>query len=64
MLAAHSAVHGLESIQALMVALSVLIVIFWRAVLKITLIVAAILALLLTTSGALAILWNLHHLIK
>ena len=47
-----------------MVAISVLIVIFWRAVLKITLIVAAILALLLTTSGALAILWNLHHLIK
>lgn len=64
MLAAHIAAHGLESVQALIVAISVLIVIFWRIVLKMLLIVSLIVMLLLTTSGAAVLLQHLHHLIK
>lgn len=64
MLAAHSAGHGLESVQALIVAICILAVIFWRPVLKVLLAVAAIAALLVTTSGALVVLRDLLHLIK
>jgi hypothetical protein len=64
MLAAHIAAHGLESIQALIVAISVLIVIFWRIALKMLLIVILVATLLLTTAAAAALLQHLHHLIK
>ncbi len=64
MLAAHIGGHGLESIQALIVAVCVLIVVFWRIALTILLAVAAILMLLMITSGAAVLLQNLLHLIK
>jgi hypothetical protein len=64
MLATHIAAHGLESIQALIVAISVLIVIFWRIALKVLLIVILVATLLLATSGTVALLQHLHHLIR
>jgi len=64
MLAANSIAHGLESIQALIVAICVLMITFWRTALKVLLAVAAILMLLLITSGAAIPLQELHHLIK
>jgi len=64
MLAAHIAGHGLESIQALIVAVCVLIVVFWRIALAILLTVTAIVTLLIITSGAAVLMQHLLHLIK
>ena len=64
MLAAHMAGHGLESIQALIVAVCVLIVVFWRIALTMLLAVVAILMLVMITSGAAVLLQDLLHLIK
>jgi hypothetical protein len=64
MLAAHTAGHGLESIQALIVAVCVLIVVFWRIALTMLLAVAAILMLVMITSGAAVLLQDLLHLVK
>jgi hypothetical protein len=51
----------LESIRILIVAFAVITVVFWRAVLRITLTVAAIVIVVLLTSGAVAFFQALHH---
>ena len=64
MLAAQSAAHDFSSIQLLLVIAVVLIVLFWKLVLKMIIIVLAIVMTILITSGAVALLGSLHHLIK
>lgn len=64
MLASQGASQGLESIQIIVVAFAVAAAIFWRAVLRIALTIAAILLVLLVTSGAIAIFEGIHHVIK
>src|ERR1022692_977232 len=50
----------LESIRILIVAFAVMTVVFWRAVLRITLTVAAIVIFVLLTSGAVAFFQAIH----
>ena len=64
MLAAQSSVHDIQSIQLLLVIAVVLSVIFWKLVLKMIIIVLTIVLTILITSGAVALLGSLHHLIK
>lgn len=64
MLAAQSSVHDIQSIQLLIVIAAVLTVIFWKLVLKMIIIVLAVVLTILITSGAVALLGSLHHLIK
>jgi hypothetical protein len=60
MLAAHSAVHGLQSIQVLIVAICVLVVVFWR----IALVIVAMLLLLFIASGVVGLSEAMLHLIR
>lgn len=64
MLALRGGSSGIESIQILTVLFAIISVIFWRSLLKILLMIAAMLLVVLITSGAIALLEGLHHLVK
>jgi hypothetical protein len=64
MLALQAVTHGVHSLQSLLIAISVLIAIFWKAVLKIFFILLVIATLITITLGATAVLLILAHLIK
>jgi hypothetical protein len=62
MYAPQGAPQELESIRIVIVLSAVMAVIFWRAVLRITLKVAAIVIVVLLTSGAVAFFQAIHHI--
>ena len=64
MLALQAAAHGAHSLEALLIALSVLAAIFWKAVLKIIFILLVIATFITITFGAAAVLTILAHVIK
>lgn len=64
MLALRGGSSGIDSIQILTVLFAIISVIFWRSLLKILLMIAAMLLVVLITSGAIALLEGLHHLVK
>ncbi len=55
-----AATHGIQSLQPLLIIFSVLAVLFWRAALKIILIILMIGILVSIVSGAAALLPMLH----
>jgi hypothetical protein len=64
MLALHSGATGTGHIEAVIVVIAVLAMIFWRDVLKILLMVGLLLFIILTASGAVAIIDVLQHVIR
>ena len=64
MLALQAATQGFHSLQALLIAVSVLIALFWRAALKIILFLLVIATLVTITLGAAAVLPLLAHVIR
>jgi hypothetical protein len=64
MLALHSGAPGTGHIEAVIVLIAIFVAIFWRDVLKILLIVALLLFIMLTATGAVAIIDVLQHAIK
>lgn len=64
MLALHSSSTGTGHIEAVMVVIAVLAMIFWRDVIKILLMVALLLFIILMASGAVVIIDVLQHVIK
>lgn len=64
MFAVHGVSHGIEALRVPIVIGAVLMVVFWRALLKIVIIVATILILYLISSGAVALLQGAQHVIK
>jgi hypothetical protein len=65
MLAVRStSVQSAESVRALIVLLAIILVINWRAVLKIAIFILAVAVLALLGTGAFALLHHAHHLIK
>jgi hypothetical protein len=64
MLALQAAAHGAHSVDALLIAISVLAVLFWKAALKIILILLVIATLITITFGAAAVLAILGHMIR
>jgi hypothetical protein len=61
MLAAHTAVQDITSIRLLLVIGVILFVLFWRIVIKLTIMVVLIVMIILITSGALAFIEGFHH---
>ena len=53
-----------ESVRTIIVAFAMISVIFWRALLRIIVMVAAIVMIILLTSGVLLIYQILHHLAR
>lgn len=64
MLALHSGATGTGNIEAVIVVISVLAMIFWRDVLKILLMVGLLLFIILMASGAVVIIDVLQHVIR
>ena len=64
MLALHSGATGTGHIEAVIVVIAVLAMIFWRDVLKILLMVGLLLVIVLLASGAVAIIDVLQHVIR
>lgn len=64
MLAAHGTSQGIESVRVLIVAFAILVVLFWRTMLRIMIMIALALVLTLITFGALSLLHGAHHVIK
>jgi hypothetical protein len=66
MLAAHGgSSQGIESIRVLIVFFAILVVVFWRTMLRIMIMMALALVLVLITYGALTLLHHsAHHMIK
>ena len=64
MLALHSGATGTGHIEAVIVVISVLAMIFWRDVLKILLMVGLLLFIILMASGAVVIIDVLQHVIR
>lgn len=64
MLALQAITPGLHSVQALLIAISVLIALFWRAALKIIFFLLVIATLVTITLGAATVLSLLAHVIK
>jgi hypothetical protein len=62
--AVQSSAHDIQSIQLLLVIAVVLIVMFWKLALKMIIIILGIVLTILITSGAVALLGDLHLLIK
>lgn len=60
MLAIQTAVHGTESLRPILIIVSVLAVLFWRAALKIIFMILLIGILISIVAGAAAILPMLH----
>ena len=64
MLALHSGATGTGQIEAVIVVISVLVMIFWRDVLKILLMVGLLLFIILMASGAVVIIDVLQHVVR
>ena len=64
MLALHSNAAGTGHIEAIIVAIAILIAIFWREAVKILLLVGLLLFIILIATGAVAILDVLLHVIR
>jgi hypothetical protein len=64
MLALHSGAIGTGHIEAVIVVISVLVMIFWRDVLKILLMVGLLLFIILMASGAVVIIDVLQHVVR
>jgi hypothetical protein len=64
MLALHSGATGAAHIEAVIIVIAVLALIFWRDVLKILLIVGLLLLIILMASGAVVIIDVLQHVIR
>ena len=64
MLALQAITQGFHSIHALLIAVSVLIALFWRVALKIIFLLLVIATLITITLGAAAVLPLLAHVIK
>lgn len=64
MLALHSGATGTGHIEAVIVVIAVLAMIFWRDLLKILLMVGLLLFIILMASGAVAIIDVLQHVIR
>lgn len=64
MLALQAVAHGAHSLEALLIALSVLAALFWKAVLKIVFILLVIATFITITFGAAAVLSILIQVIK
>jgi hypothetical protein len=64
MLALHSGATGTGHIEAVIVVISVLVMIFWRDVLKILLMVGLLLFIILMASGAVVIIDVLQHVVR
>ena len=64
MLALHSGATGTGHIEAVIVVISVLVMIFWRDVLKILLMVGLLLFIILLASGAVVIIDVLQHVVR
>jgi hypothetical protein len=64
MLALHSGATGTGHIEAVIVVISVLVMIFWRDVLKILLMVGLLLFVILMASGAVVIIDVLQHVVR
>ena len=64
MLALHSGATGTGHIEAVIVVISVLAMIFWRDALKILLMVGLLLFIILMASGAVVIIDVLQHIVR
>ena len=64
MLALQSGAPGIGHIEAVIVVIAILALIFWRDVIKILLMVALLLFIILIASGAVAVIDVLQHVIK
>lgn len=64
MLAIQAAVHGTQSLQPILIIISILAVLFWRAILKIILMFLLIGILISIVAGAAALMPMLQHVIK
>ena len=64
MLALHSGATGTGHIEAVIVVIAVLAMIFWRDVLKILLMVGLLLFIILMASGAVVIIDVLQHVVR
>ncbi|HEY3647704.1 MAG TPA: hypothetical protein VGL33_07010 [Streptosporangiaceae bacterium] len=64
MLALHSGATGTGHIEAVIVVIAVLAMIFWRDVLKILLMVGLLLVIILIVSGGVVIIDVLQHVIR
>jgi hypothetical protein len=64
MLALHSGATGIGHVEAIVVVIAILTAIFWREMVKILLMVALLLFIIFVTSGAVATLDVLLHVIK
>jgi len=64
MLALQSGAPGIGHIEAVIVVIAILAMIFWRDVIKILLMVTLLLFIILIASGAVAIIDILQHVIK
>ena len=64
MLALQSGAPGTGHIEAVIVVIAILAMIFWRDVIKILLMVALLLFIILIASGAVAVIDVLQHVIK
>jgi hypothetical protein len=59
-----TSVQSVQSVRALIVLLAVILVINWRAVLRIAIFILAVAVLALLGMGAFALLYHAHHLLK
>ena len=64
MLALQSGAPGTGHIEAVIVVIAILAMIFWRDVIKILLLVALLLFVILIASGAVAVIDVLQHVIR
>ena len=64
MLALHSGATGTGHIEAVIVVIAVLAMIFWRDVLKILLMVGLLLVIILIVSGGVVIIDVLQHVVR
>ncbi len=64
MLALQSGAPGIGHIEAIIVVIAILAMIFWRDIIKILLMVALLLFIILIASGAVAVIDILQHVIK
>ena len=64
MLAMHSGATGLGHVEAVIVAIAVFTVIFWRDVAKILLMVALLLIIVIAATGVVAIVDVLQHVVR
>jgi hypothetical protein len=64
MLALQSGAPGIGHIEAVIVVIAILAVIFWRDVIKIALMVALLLFIILIASGAVAVIDVLQHVVR